>query len=123
MATRETAEKKRSLAMMEQVDALGDEVKDLALNLAIYLAKAKVNSGSEELQRMEPDFIRLVNGTVKTIQELTGILQAARNAEAMVYDPPSGRISKDHIEIKLEAIVRQCNTIMDTISESTDLTV
>jgi len=79
-----------ALALLETVDALGEQTKDLALNLALYLAKIKARKSSEKLRRMEPEFIRLVNGTVKVVQELTVILKAARHKEKMIYEPPSG---------------------------------
>jgi sugar-specific transcriptional regulator TrmB len=97
----------KSVELVEMVDALSDETKDLALNLALYLAKAK--RSSETIRQMEPEFIRLVNSTVKVIQELTIVLNAAKNREKMVYQVPSGRSVPDHIESRLEAIAEQCN--------------
>jgi hypothetical protein len=114
-------ERRQLLELVEAVDALGADTKDLALNLALYLAKAKAKGGSEQLKRMEPDFIRLVNYTVKVVQELTIVLNAARNQEKMVYEPPSGRLSKDHIESRLELIMQQCNHILATLAGYRDL--
>ena len=93
----------------------------LALNLAIYLAKVKAESRSEELNRMEPEFIRLVNGTVKVVQEMTLILNAARHAERMIYEPPSGIVSQDRIETKLRDILNQCTGILGSLGQSKDL--
>ena len=44
--------RRRDLGMVEQVEELNEEVKTLALNLAVYLAKARARSESEELARM-----------------------------------------------------------------------
>jgi hypothetical protein len=106
----------RRLNLVDQVDGLSEEVKVLALNLAIYLAKAK--SDSEELSQLEPDFIRLVNGTVMVLQEIGRIISAARNAETMVYDVPSGAFRRDQIELRLRSILDQCGRIMTSLSRS-----
>ncbi len=113
--------KQESLELVEVVDDLNQETKDLAVNLALYLAKAKAADDSGQLKQMEPDFIRLVNGTVKVVQEMTHILNAARNQEKMVYQLPSGRLTKDHIEARLETIVQQCNRILGTLVQVKDL--
>ena len=107
--------------LLETVDSLGEETKDLALNLALYLAKAKANKSSEKLIQMEPEFIRLVNSTIKVIQELAVILNAARNEEKMIYQLPSGRVSKDQLQVKLESIGSQCNQILESLNQARDL--
>jgi len=109
------------LDLLETVDALGEQTKALALNLALYLAKAKARKSSEKLKQMEPEFIRLVNTTVKVVQELTVILKAARHEEKMVYEPPTGLVSADAIQTKLEAVARQCDRILETLQQSRDL--
>lgn len=105
--------------IIDQVDGLSEEVKILALNLAIYLAKAKPQSS--HLTRLEPDFIRLVNGTVKAVQEVSRIIQAARNNEPLVFDVPSGRGGSDQIEAKLRSILNQCGRIMSALGQAEDL--
>ena len=97
----------RSLSVVEEVDYLSEEVRTLALNLAIYLAKVKSQTQSEKLNQMEPDFIKLVNGTVRVVQEMTGILNAARNMERMIYDVPSGNVPHDRMETRLRSIIDQ----------------
>ncbi|MFH2050535.1 MAG: hypothetical protein ABIJ12_13950 [bacterium] len=101
--------------LVEQVDALNEEVRVLALNLAIYLAKVK--NKSNELGRLEPDFIRLVNGTVKVVKELTVVINAARNTEDFKYsDNTSIHQSNDLIENKLHNILDQCTRILTALS-------
>lgn len=107
--------------LVETVDSLGEETKDLALNLALYLAKVKAKKSSERLQQMEPEFIRLVNSTVRVIQELTVILNAAKNQEKMVYQLPSGNLETDHIQVRLESISEQCNLILESLHQARDL--
>ncbi len=109
----------KAVELVEMVDALSDETKDLALNLALYLAKAK--RSSETIRQMEPEFVRLVNSTVKVIQELTIVLNAAKNQEKMVYQVPSGRLAPDHIQSRLEAIGEQCNQIMPSLHQVRDI--
>ena len=109
---KDTFEKKAGL--IADIEELNDEVKSLAINLAVYLAKAK--SKSEKLSQLEPDFIKLVNGTVKVVQELTYLINAAQNKEKMVYDVPSGAMKSDRIELKLESILQQCRDIMDNLA-------
>jgi hypothetical protein len=107
--------RKRDLDVIEQVDNLNEEVRTLALNLAIYLAKTK--NESDEISRLEPDFIRLVNGTVRVVQDLTVIINAARNLEKMSWDVLSGKVTEDLLEMKLRSILDQCTRIMQTLTK------
>ena len=112
-------EERESLQVINRVDALNEEVKTLALKMAVYLAKAKGNSA--ELTRLEPDFIRLVNGTVKVVQEITNIINAANNLDKMVYQVPSGKLDQDQIEMKLKTILELCQKIQNTLSKAIDV--
>jgi hypothetical protein len=114
--------RERVLFMVEEVDDLNEQVKTLALNLAIYLAKARAEGHSEELVKMEPDFVRLVNRTVKVVQELAVVLNAARNKEKMVYEVPSNQRDLDKIEFGLRTVLDQCSRIMESLAKARDLT-
>lgn len=107
----------RELELVDQVDYLSDEVKTLALNLAIYLAKVKAATKTEALNRMEPEFIKLVNGTVKVVQEMTLILNAARNMERMIYEVPSGTLEQDRLEVRLRSVLDQCGSILSSLQQ------
>jgi uncharacterized protein Yka (UPF0111/DUF47 family) len=109
------------LELLDTVDALGEQTKDLALNLALYLAKAKARKSSDKLKQMEPEFIRLVNSTVKVVQELTVILKAARHEEKMAYEPPTGQATTDHIQAKLESVAQQCDRILESLQQTRNL--
>lgn len=101
--------------LVEHVNSLNEEVKVLALNLAIYLAKAKTKS--DELSQLEPDFIRLVNGTVKAVKELTVVINAARDSEDGKYSENMDKNqNKDMIEYKLHNILEQCTRILTALS-------
>ncbi len=112
------ANRQSDLNLVSEVDGLSETVKTLALNLAIYLAKVKSQKNSTELNRLEPDFIRLVNGTVKAVGDLALILDAARNSEKMVFEPPTGEASRDHIETRLQMILEQCSAILGSLNRT-----
>ena len=116
MALDEHGRRGRKLDLVEQVDLLNDEVKTLALNLAVQMAKVRSKNLAPDLVRMEPQFIRLVNGAVKAVKDMAVILEAARNKEVMVYDVPSNQETEDRIEYGLRSILSQCNEIMDTLN-------
>jgi hypothetical protein len=115
------SDRTRDLQLVDQVDALNEEVKILALNLAIYLARAK--GTSEQLARLEPEFIRLVNGTVKVVQQLAEIINAARNPEQGLGDIQVERIAAEQIEIRLRSILDQCTRILEALSKSGKLSL
>jgi len=110
--------RRRELDLLSQVDSLSEEVKAMALNIALYLAKARSEKGSATLDRLEPEFIRLVNGTVRVVSDLTNVLNAARNAETMVYEVPSGLQTRDHIEQRLQSILSQCKNLLAQLDQS-----
>lgn len=106
--------------LVDQVEFLNGEVRLLAMNLAIYLARAKKES--DRINKLEPDFIRLVNGTVKVVQELTRIIHAARNEELHNHAMRVERTGSDPIEIKLQGILDQCHRIMVALSTTPEKT-
>jgi hypothetical protein len=112
--------RRRELELLAQVDALSDEVRTMALNIALYLAKARSEKGSATLDRLEPEFIRLINGTVRVVSDLTNILNAARNSETMVYEIPSGPQARDHIEQRLQSILSQCKSLLGQLVQAQD---
>lgn len=98
-----------------QIDHLADEVKMLALNLAISLAKSKQQI--KELSFMEPEFTRLVNGSVEVVKEITGIMKAFKNEERLVFSPQKDSRSLDRIETTLNEIHSLSQKVLYTISE------
>ena len=113
----QTDKKQAANELINEVDELNEEVKSLALNLAIYLAKAKSQFPAAGLDRLEPDFIRLVNGTVKVVQEMAGLLTAARTG---LTDPRAADETPvdDALELKLRSISEQCRKIQRRLEES-----
>jgi len=100
--------------LADQVDYLSDQVKMLALNLAINLAKAK--NDVQELAFMENEFTKLINGSVEVIREVNGILKVFRNEDRMVYEPPSQSGKLDKIEKSLNDISELSRDILGIIS-------
>ncbi len=115
------ARRKRRLDLVEEVEDLNEEVKTLALNLAIHLAKARTGGQSAEVAQMEPQFIRLVNNAVKAVQNLAVVLGAARNQEKMIYELPNVNQTPDQIEFGLRAVLEQCSKIMGSLARAKDL--
>jgi hypothetical protein len=103
------------LDLIATVDKLNEDVKQLALNLALYLAKAKKDSHT--ISRLEPQFIRLVNSTIKVVQEIAIVVRAASNLEKVIYNPPSSTAIKDQIEVRLNSVLEQCSTILATLNK------
>lgn len=100
---------------LNQVDALADQVKMLALNLAISLAKSRKET--RDLTFLEPEFTRLVNGSVEVIKEITAIMKAFRNEGKMVYIPRKNSDGLDRIETALNEILSTSQKVLYTINE------
>ncbi|HDL03000.1 MAG: hypothetical protein DRP46_14095 [Candidatus Zixiibacteriota bacterium] len=100
---------------VEQIDQLADEVKMLALNLAINLAKSKKEI--KELSFMEPEFTKLINGSVEVVKEIAGVMRAFKNEEKLVYSPRKNSQSLDRIETTLNEIHSLSRKVLYTISE------
>jgi methyl-accepting chemotaxis protein len=98
-----------------EIDELAGQVKVLALNLAISLAKAK--NEAKELAFLEPDFTKLINGSVEVIREISSILKAFRNEDKLVYSPPSQSDKLDRIETSLGEIYSLSQSVLKTIGE------
>ena len=109
--------------ILAEVDELSEQVKGLAMNLAIYLAKLKSRTKSDHFSRLEPEFIRLVNGTIKVVQEVATIINAASNRERLAWEIPSGGLNQDQIEIKLHGILEQCTRVTASLHQARDLIV
>lgn len=101
--------------LIATVDKLNEDVKQLALNLALYLAKVKKDSHT--ISQMEPQFIRLVNSTIKVVKEIAAIVRAAANTERGAYNLPPGTAIKDQVEVRLNSVLEQCSNILATLKK------
>jgi len=90
--------------LLNIVGGLADQVKVLALNLAINLARSKARA--EELTVLEPQFTRLINGSVEAIRELSVLLKTLDNKKR---ESPKAVVNKD----KMNKIGNTLNEILD----------
>ena len=97
-----------------QVETLAEEVKILALNLAISLAKSKEQV--RDLKFLEPEFTKLINSSVEVIREINSIVRAFRNEEKMAYAPRRDSRSLDQIESSLNEILGLSRRVLETVS-------
>ncbi len=100
--------------LSKQVNCLTQQVKTLALNLAINLAKSR--DDIKDLTFMEKEFTQLIGGTVDVLKEVTQILNVYRNESRMVYDPPSSSDKLDRIEGSLNEILSLSHNILEIIA-------
>jgi hypothetical protein len=101
--------------LVDEVERLNEEVRALALNLAVCLARVRAEAESEDLKRLEPKFIRLINGTVKMAQELAGVLNTSRHRDQIDLDMPDEKRRHERIETGLRAIEEQCRHILGAL--------
>ncbi|MFH2036166.1 MAG: hypothetical protein ABIJ45_07175 [Candidatus Zixiibacteriota bacterium] len=97
-----------------EIDLLTDQVRTLALNLAVSLARSK--NEIKELTILEPEFTKLVNGSVEVVKEVSAILKTFRNEEKMVYDPSSNSGKLDRIESSLNEIHDLSKKVLNAIN-------
>ncbi|UCD94054.1 MAG: hypothetical protein JSU69_09825 [Candidatus Zixiibacteriota bacterium] len=97
-----------------QVEALAEEVKILALNLAINLAKSR--DQMRDLKFLEPEFTKLINSSVEVIREINSIVRAFRHEEKMAYAPQKDSRSLDQIESSLNEILGLSRRVLETVS-------
>ena len=96
------------------VNSMAEQVRILALNVAINLARERKNI--KELTFLEPDFTKLVYGSVEVIKEVSVMLKAFQNEEKMVYAPPTSSGKMDHIESSLNEILNLSRNILKVIA-------
>ncbi len=117
MTTPQSTNNQTQQQLVAQVDELNEQVKGLAINLAIYLAKAK--TATPAFNRLEPDFIKLINTTLKVVQELTAIINASRSEGGMLYEYPADRATADALELKMRSILDQCRFVLGSLADPT----
>lgn len=97
----------------QQIMQLTAQVKTLALHLALNLARSKQEI--KELTVLEPEFTKLVNGSVEIVREVTAILKAFRNEERMAYSSKEIDGNFRRIEMALNEILTLSHTVQEAI--------
>nr|MBN2278309.1 hypothetical protein [candidate division Zixibacteria bacterium] len=97
------------------INSQAEEVRILALNLAINLARSK--DELKDLAFMEPEFTRLINGSVEVIKQIGDILKTFRNEDKMAYNPPETNPGMDRIEASLNDILKISREVLHNIGE------
>jgi len=103
----------RKTNLVDQVDELADQVKTLALNLAITLAREKTRV--KDLAVLEPEFTHLINKSVGVVREITKILRSVSGGEE---DGSRSQIEHDCIvgmETSLEEIQSVAQNVLKDI--------
>jgi glutamate racemase len=100
--------------LVERVEQLIEDVKALASKLAASLAMRGFRSG--ELQRLEPELIRLVNSTSKAVRELEQILESVRNRQG---GDTHNKFNAEELEAMLSSILDQCRSVRNSLSGPT----
>jgi len=100
---------------VNHVNSMAEQVRILALNLAISLAQERDNI--RELTVLEADFTELIHGAVEVIKDVTAMLQAYQNEGKMVYSPPASSSNLDHIETSLNEILAMSKNILGIIAD------
>lgn len=98
-----------------QVRSLAEQVKLLALNMAIQLARSK--DRVRDLTILEPDFTKLIHGSIEVIQQITGLLeylQCRKSVDAVKDD------GLNQIEASLNGILSQSHDIQEAIEAIKD---
>lgn len=104
-----------SVRIIKQADFLTEEVKALALHLAVYVARVKAESS--QVSRLEPEFMKLINGTVKVVQELAILIRTAGNADNSNVSPAANSPHSSDLEHRLRTILEQCRSILITLEK------
>jgi hypothetical protein len=94
------------------VGGLAEQVKVLALNLAINLARSKARA--EELTVLEPQFTRLINGSVEAIRELSVLLGTMGSRRDR---SPKTAINKDKM-VKIGATLNEILDLSQNVQNS-----
>lgn len=102
-----------SANLIDQVDDLADQVKTLALNLAITLAREK--SKIKDLYILEPEFTQLINKSVGVIREITKILRTLRADKDRTPQAPIEVEGINRIEAALEEILHVSQNVLKNV--------
>jgi hypothetical protein len=107
--------------LVRRTDYLADEVKLLAINLAVALAKSHRRQG--DMKRLEPLLAELIHQANETAGQVSDVIQACRNQRLMVSSVPASsevitmRGGYDKIEVTLQRIYNLSQDVIKSLTE------
>ncbi len=106
--------------LAEEVDYLAGEVKLLAINLAISLAK--LHKHHKTIKDLEPQFTELIRRANTTSQQVSDVTKAFQNRKQMIFSLPASseiiekRGAYDKIEATLNYVYELSQEVIQTIT-------
>ena len=108
------------ICLANKAGELADEVKLLAINLAISLAR--IQGRDKTLKELEPHFTELIKKSNEASHQVTGVLEAFQNQKKIIYNLPASsevvakRGAYDRLEATLNHIYDLSQKIIQTIT-------
>lgn len=106
------------LRLVKETEELAEEVKLLAINLAITLAK--VQSKEQTIKDLEPQFSELVKRANEASYQVTAILQGVRNQRKMAPIAETIINDQSHVSVydKMEISLNNLNDLSQNIIQT-----
>ena len=115
----------RRLKLAAEVEEISTEVKLLAINLAIVIAK--IQNGRTPLKGMDDDFTELISRVTHTTGQVSDILSAFQNEKTLLFSLPASskiieqRGAYDKIEASLNLVYQLSQQIIQSIKQIENL--
>ncbi len=103
------------LKLAQETDELAEEVKLLAINLAITLARAQ--SHEKTLRDLEPKFSELIHKANEASHQISLILQGIQNQKKMIFDSPdaANEVVRESIYNNMETSLNHVHRLSESI--------
>lgn len=100
-----------------QTELLADEVRLLAINLAV--AVAKVQHRERSLRDLEPQFAELIRGANEIAARVTDVVRAFQSQKTMIWSVPASSeiIAQRGAYDKIEANLNQIHALSQRVQE------
>ena len=114
----------RRLQLAADVEEISSEVKLLAMNLAIVIAR--IQNGRTPLKGMDEDFTELISRVTSTTGQVSDILDAFKNEKTLLFSLPASskiieqRGAYDKIEASLNYVYQLSQQIIQSIKQLED---
>ena len=107
------SEVKSNPRIIKRLDNVNDEVKQLAMNLAMFLSEKK--NSSQKLSVLEPECINMINSTIKAAQEISHILNTAANNPDPEFQTDNDIKKAEELEHRLHMLLTQCQQMLEKL--------